>query len=345
MTLADLCAILIVLGLTAYAVLAGADFGAGFWELGAGRGPTGRRARALIESAMGPVWEANHVWLIFVLVVFWTCFPVAFGSVASTLAVPLFLAAVGIIFRGSTFAFRGAGGPRARPLLGALFVASSLLTPFFLGAAVGAVAAGRVPVGNAAGDPIGSWWNPTGALVGALAVLTGVYLAAVYLAADARRAGATDLAEAFRRRALIAGAVTGALAMGGLLVLRDDSRHLYDGLTGDGLPLVVLSAVAGVATMTLLWRRAYGPARAAAAAAVAAVIWGWAWSQRPDLLPGELTIGDAAAGRPTLVAVLVGALVGGAIVAASLAFLFRLVLSGRLDKELPPRADAGSPVP
>ncbi len=202
MSLADLCAALIVLGLTAYAVLAGADFGAGLWDLAAGRGRRGERARALIVSAMGPVWEANHVWLIFVLVVFWTCFPVAFGSVASTLAIPLFLAALGIIFRGGTFAFRGSAGPRTRPAVRALFALSSLLTPFFLGAAVGAVASGRVPVGNAAGDPVASWWNPTGALAGALAALTGVYLAAVYLAADARRADAPDLAEAFRLRAL-----------------------------------------------------------------------------------------------------------------------------------------------
>ena len=347
MSLADVCAALIVLGLTAYAVLAGADFGAGLWDLLAGRGPSGRRMRALIESAMGPVWEANHVWLIFVLVIFWTSFPVAFGSVASTLAIPLFLAAVGIIFRGSTFAFRGSGGPRARPVLGAMFALSSLLTPFFLGSAVGAVAAGRVPIGNAAGDPLTSWWNPTGVLAGALAVLTGVYLSAVYLAADARRNGAPDLAEAFRLRALVAGAAAGALAMGGLLVLRHDARHLYDGLTGDGLALVIVSAAAGVATLALLWRRAYERARAAGALAVAAVIWGWAWSQRPDLLPGEVTIADGAAGRPTLIAVAVGTAIGGALVAASLAYLFRLVLSGRLDKALPPLAgrDSGGPLP
>jgi cytochrome d ubiquinol oxidase subunit II len=346
-SLADLCAALIVLGLTAYAVLAGADFGAGLWDLAAGRGRGGARARTLIVSAMGPVWEANHVWLIFVLVVFWTCFPVAFGSVASTLAVPLFLAAVGIIFRGSTFAFRGVAGPRSRPAVRALFVLSSLLTPFFLGSAVGAVASGRVPVGNAAGDQIGSWWNPTGALVGALAVLTGVYLAAVYLAADARRAGAPDLAEAFRLRALISGAVAGAVAIGGLLVLRHDARAFYDDLTGDGLAFVILSAVGGVATLALVWRRAFGPARAAAALAVAAVIWGWAWSQRPAFLPGGLTIEEAAAGRPTLVAVLVATAVGLLVLVPSLAYLFRLVLSGRLDRELPPlaEADRGGPVP
>ena len=347
MSLADLCAALIVLGLTAYAVLAGADFGAGLWDLAAGRGRRGARARTLIVSAMGPVWEANHVWLIFVLVVFWTCFPVAFGSVASTLAIPLFLAALGIIFRGSTFAFRGSAGPRTRPLLRALFALSSLLTPFFLGSAVGAVASGRVPVGNAAGDPVASWWNPTGALTGALAALTGVYLSAVYLAADARRADAPDLAEAFRLRALLSGAVTGAVAIGGLLVLREDARDFFDRLVSDGLGFVILSAVAGVATLALLWRRAYGPARVASAIAVAAVIWGWAWSQRPEFLPGELAIDEAAAGRPTLVAVLVATAVGTLVLAPSLAYLFRLVLSGRLDKELPPLADAekGGPVP
>ena len=182
--------------------------------------------RALIERSMGPVWEANHVWLIFVLVVFWTAFPVAFGSVASTLYVPLFLAAIGIILRGAAFATRGVHGAGKRGERGyrALFALSSVLTPFFLGAAVGAVASGRVPVGNASGDAITSWWNPTSIVAGALAVVTGAYLAAVYLAADAVRGGDDDLAGGMRRRALGAGVVAGALALGGSLVLRDDAR-------------------------------------------------------------------------------------------------------------------------
>lgn len=183
--LPDLAAGLVVLGLAAYATLGGADFGAGFWDLTAGGARRGSRVRGMIKFGMSPVWEANHVWLIFVLVVFWTAFPVAFGSVASTLYVPLFAAAVGIIFRGAAFALRGEAATIAEArALGAIFALSSVLVPFFLGAAIGGIASGRVPVGNATGDPLTSWWNPTSVLVGALTVAVGTHLAAVFLAAD-----------------------------------------------------------------------------------------------------------------------------------------------------------------
>ena len=139
---------------------------------------------------MSPVWEANHVWLIFVLVILWTAFPVVFGSIFSTLSIPLFLAAIGIIFRGTAFALRGQAATISEArVLGAVFAFSSVLIPFFLGAAIGGVASGRVPVGNAAGDLITSWLNPTSVLIGVVGVLSGAYLAAVYLAGDSERAG------------------------------------------------------------------------------------------------------------------------------------------------------------
>ena len=230
--LPELCLGLVMLGVTAYAVLGSADFGAGFWDLTAGGAERGGRVRGMIERSMSPVWEANHVWLIFVLVIVWTAFPVAFGSIFSTLSIPLFLAALGIIFRGTAFALRGHAATinEARGL-GALFALSSVLIPFCLGAAVGGVASGRVPVGNAAGERFGSWLNPTSALIGVIAVLSGAYLAAVFLAGDSRRARQPDLVRAFRARALGSGALTGVVALGGLFVLRDDSPALYDGLT------------------------------------------------------------------------------------------------------------------
>src|SRR3954462_12014286 len=168
----------------------------------------------MVQRSMSPVWEANHVWLIFVLVILWTCFPVAFGSVFSTLSIPLFLAALGIIFRGAAFAMRGQAATinEARGL-GALFALSSVLIPFCLGAAIGGVASGRVEVGNAAGDLVTSWLNPTSILIGVGGVSSGAYLAAVYLAGDSARAGLPDLVQAFRARALGAGVVTGVLAL------------------------------------------------------------------------------------------------------------------------------------
>lgn len=337
MSLPELVAGVMVLGLVAYAVLGGADFGVGVWDLTAGRGARGERMRAMIERAMGSVWETNHVWLIFVLVVFWTAFPVAFGSVASTLFVPLFLAAVGIIFRGTTFALRGVpAGPATGAALTVVFALSSVLTPFFLGTLVGAVASGGVPIGNASGDAVGSWWNPTSVTVGLIAVVTGAHLAAVYLAADSARAGLDDLAARFRVRALASGAVAGLAAMGGLLVLRADARDLFDGLTaGAGLVFVVLSAAAGMATLGLLWLRRPGVARVTAATAVAAIVVGFVAAQAPDLLPGEITVEEAAAPQATLLAVLVGGGIGMLVLVPALWYLFRLRFTGRLDKDVP----------
>jgi len=338
MTLADVCVAMIIAGLTAYAVLGGADFGAGFWDLTAGGAARGARVRGMIERSLSPVWEANHVWLIFVLVVFWTAFPTAFGSVFSTLYVPLGLAALGIIFRGTAFALRGqAATINEARTLGATFALSSVITPFCLGAAVGGIASGRVPVGNAEGDLFSSWLNPTSAVIGALAVLSGAYLAAVYLAADATRAGLPDLERAFRGRALGAGVVTGALAIGGLFVIRDDARPLYDGLTsGTGLVLVIASAVCGGLTLTLVWFGQFGLARASSAAAVACITVGWAAAQSPYLLPGYLTLQQGAASHTVLLALVISMAAGAVILVPSLALLYRMTLRGRLDKEYHP---------
>jgi cytochrome d ubiquinol oxidase subunit II len=336
--LPELCLALVIAGLTMYAVLGGADFGAGFWDLTAGGAERGARVRGMVQRSMAPVWEANHVWLIFLLVVLWTCFPVAFGSIMSTLYVPLFLAAGGIIFRGTAFAVRGqAATINEARVIGAVFALSSVIVPFCFGAVVGAVASGRVPVGNATGDAFSSWLNPTSALTGVLAVITGAYLAAVFMAADAVRAGLPDLVEAFRSRALGAGVAAGAVSIGGLLVLRDDARFLYDGLTsGTGLAFVLVSALAGAATLGLVWRGRFEIARASAAAAVACVTVGLAFAQSPYLLPRELTLDKAAASDATLAALLVSVGVGLLILIPSLVILYRLVLRGRLDQEFEP---------
>jgi cytochrome bd ubiquinol oxidase subunit II len=332
MTLADVPLVFMLVGLVAYAVLAGADFGAGFWTLAAGRGRIGRATREHARHAMGPVWEANHVWLIFILVVCWTAYPTAFSSITSTLTVPLFIAAVGIIFRGAAYALRGQlEDDRAGRAVENLFALSSVLTPFALGTVVGGIASGRVPVGNAEGDLLTSWLNETSILLGILAVATSAYLAAVYLAADARRLGERSLELDFRSRALVAGVVAGAIALAGLIVVRSDARPIWDGLTsGAGLAMVALSAAAGVATLVLVWRSGFEPARVSAALAVAAIVAGWGFAQHPRFLPG-LTIVEAAAGRATLWAVVIAVGLGTLVLAPSLTLLFRLFLRGRLD--------------
>jgi cytochrome d ubiquinol oxidase subunit II len=343
MSSADAVAIVLWIGATMYAVFGGADFGAGLWSLLSGSGERGRRPRELIDWAIGPVWEANHVWLIFVLVVLWTGFSSAFEAIFSTLFIPLSLAALGVVLRGAGFAFhKTARRSRGRAMSEQLFGLASLLTPFFMGTVVGAIAGGRVPVGNATGDAVTSWLNPLSLVIGALFVATGAYLSAVFLVSDARRAEAPDLERYFSARAMAAAVITGALAAAGLVLLHNDAKFVYDGLTGDGLPLVILSLVCGIAVLVLLRRGARRGARPLAVGAVAAVVWGWGVAQHPYLLPQKLTIADAAAPSATLTSVLIVFGVAVVLVLPSLALLFTLVQRNLVEETAqpaPPRAD------
>ena len=318
-------------GVVWYAVLAGADFGAGIWQLLAGRGERGKRIRSHAHHSMSPVWEANHVWLIFVLVVLWTGYPMAFSSMASTLAVALAVAGLGIIVRGTAYALRSATNTDAETrAVDTLTAVGSLLAPFALAAAAGGIASQRVPVGNAAGNLFTSWLNPTSIMMGILAILSSAYLAAVYLAADARRGGERELLETFRRRALLAGGLAGAWAIASGVVLRADARSLFDRMID--MPAVIsvaVSVAAGVATLALVARRHLDGARVSAALAVAGIVGAWALAQNPILLPG-LTVDQAAAADNVLVALVTAIVLGGLVLFPSLAILFRLVLGGTL---------------
>lgn len=320
-------------GIVLYAVLAGADFGSGFWTLFTGGGPHGEEIRESAHHSIGPVWEANHVWLIFVLTVFWTAYSTAFGSIASTLAVPLFLAGIGIVLRGAAYALReGASGPRESARIDRIFSVSSILTPFALGTTVGAIATGRVPFGDAAGAHWSSWLGLTSIVDGVIAIATSAYLAAIFLAADCTRRNEPELARSFRRRALAAGPLAGVLAIVGLVTLHHSAPALYHELVaGRALPAVIVSVVAGIAAIWLVYTNRFEPARYVAALAVTAVIIGWALAQWPRVLPG-LDIRQAASSHDVLVAVIVAVIGGGAIVFPSLAWLFRLSLQGRFDE-------------
>src|SRR5437667_9848224 len=280
---------------------------------------------------MAPVLEANHVWLIFVLTVVWTAYPAAFGSIASTLSVPLFIAGIGIVMRGGAYALRAGtrtAGEQRR--VDTVFAVSSVLTRFALGTVIGAIASERVHVGNPGGGLVTSWLNPTSITIGVLAVASGAYTSAVFLSGDAARRSEPALAERFRARALAAGLAAGAVAAAALIVLHFDAERIFRRLTeGVALPAVVVSVIAGVATLGLVWQRRYEPARYTAAVAVAATIAGWAVAQNPVFLHG-LTIRQAAAGHDTLVVVVVAILVGALLLFPSLALLFRLTLGGWL---------------
>jgi cytochrome d ubiquinol oxidase subunit II len=324
MSLADAALGLLWLGVVAYVLFGGADFGAGIWDLLSGTGEIGRQRRELIEQVLGPIWETNHVWLIFVIVIGWTAFPRAFASAAATLVIPLTLSAVGIIFRGSAFAFRKSlPEGRSQRVFGVVFAASSLLTPFFLGTVAGALASGRIPYGGY-GDYLTSWANPTSLFAGLLAVLICAYLAATYLTGDARRTGAVAIAEDFRRRALVVGLATGVLAIGGLAVIAGDASRLFIGLTGVALPVAVASVMAGVVSLGLLLTRRYTAVRVGAAAAVATLLLAWAAAQYPYVLRPGVTTEQAAASDAVLAAVLLSIAAGAVLLVPSLVWLYLL---------------------
>jgi cytochrome bd ubiquinol oxidase subunit II len=330
MFLQSLPMVFILAGLTLYTVLGGADLGAGFWQLATVRRSNAPSIRDFAHRAMGPVWEANHVWLVFVLTVFWTSYPKAFGSIMSTLAVPLFIALLGILLRGVSYAMReGAATPRESGRIDTRFALSSILVPFTLGAAIGGIATNRVPVGNAAGDMWSSWLNPTSIVIGTIAVATSAYLAAVYLAADAAHDRELTLERSFRVRALGAGVIAGTIAIAGMFVVNGDDHALVHSLLhGRALPAVITSGLAGVATLLLVYRRRYELARYAASLAVATVVVAWALSRWPTILPG-LSVHQAAAGHDTLVCVVVAVLGGAVLLFPALALLFRLTVAGR----------------
>jgi len=324
MSKADLCAAILWIGATMYAVFGGADFGGGLWDLVAGDAEKGKRPRARIQRSLTPVWEANHVWLVFILVVLWTAFPEVFAAVMSTLYVPLTLAALGIVLRGAGFAFRkSVESLPAQQVLGASFAVSSVMTPFFMGTVVGAIASGNVPPeGN--GAAFSSWLEPLPLLTGAMFVASGAYLAAIFLIADSRRAGDAEMEEYFRRRALGAAAVAGAFAVAGILALHSDARYVFDRLVAEGLPLAILSALCGLGVLAMLLRRQTRGLRPLAILAVAAVIWGWGVAQFPYLLPTSLDIASAAAPGPTLTSVLIVFLVAAVTILPALGLLYTL---------------------
>jgi cytochrome d ubiquinol oxidase subunit II len=332
--MSETIAVILFVGVSAYALFGGADFGAGFWDLLAGGAQRGRRPRAVVDHSIGPVWEANHVWLIFCLVVLWTAFPEAFASIMLTLFVPLSLAALGIVLRGSSFAFRKeVSRTSSRRNFGAAFAISSVLTPFFLGAVAGAIASGRVPAGGVAGDTWDSWINPTSILGGVLAVVACAFLAAVYMVWDAKRLDEPEMVEYFRVRAIAAAVVVGVVATVGIFVLRDDARFLFDNLTGRALPLVIVSALCGVGSIVLLVRHQHDGARVLAAGAVVSVIWGWGVAQWPYILPETLKVSQAAAPDPTLWTVLIVFVIAAIVILPSLGLLYVLDQRGLVEIE------------
>jgi cytochrome d ubiquinol oxidase subunit II len=343
MSTADVCAVILWVGVTIYAIFAGADFGAGVWDLLAGSGDRAERVRSQIDRSIGAVWEANHVWLIFVLVVLWTAFPTAFSAIMTTLYIPLALAALGIVLRGAGFAFRHAlPGPIQRPAT-RVFGVASVLTPFFMGTVVGAIASGEVPAAGD-GDPTGSWTGFLPLVTGALFVVVAAYTAAVFLTHDSGSGDDEALRDYFARRSLVAAVVAGAAAVVGVIALHSDGRYVYDGLTSwPGIALVVFSAICGLVVLGLLLTGRSRGLRVAAVGAGTAVIWGYFAAAFPYILPTSLKISGAAGSSTTLAWVIGIFIVAAVTVLPSLALLYSLSQRRALDGGYSAASDVSSP--
>jgi len=317
MTEAGVVAGILWLALAAYAVLAGADFGGGVWDLLA-TGPRAAGQRRAVAEAMGPVWEANHVWLIFMITGLFTAFPTAFGRLAVALYLPFTIALTGIVLRGAAFAFRGHGRQAVGPASpwGAIFGGASVITPFFLGCAAAAASSGN----------LATWATPYGFLVGAFAVAICAYLAATYLMVETE---GSPLQTDFRRRAIGAALASGVLGLSALVLAPALAPSLSHALTGRGLPLVILAVVNGPLALWAVWRSRPRTARVAVVAQVLFVLWAWAVGQWPYLLPPNLTIDAAAAPGGTLNALLVVIVIGMALLLPSLYLLFRVFKGGQ----------------
>ncbi|MFD9368126.1 cytochrome d ubiquinol oxidase subunit II [Streptomyces sp. NPDC060020] len=329
--MAEFVAFVLLLAVAAYACGGGTDYGAGFWDLTAGGAERGKRPRWLIDHAMAPVWEVNNVWLIFVFILMWTGFPVFFQTVFTALWLPFAVAALGMVLRGASFALRKPSRRLARRrLFGAVFAIASLLTPFCLGAAVGAIASGRIAPGTEASAH--AWATPASLLFGLLTVAGTALLGAVFLTADAKRFEAPDLVGYFRIRALAALGAVALTAVGVLLVTRVDAPHVWHGLThGAGLALAIVSAVFFVATGLFVLRGQTHWARFSAVGIVGAAVFAWGLAQRPYLIPTSLSVADAAGDSQTLLWLSVVSLVALLLVAPAVFFLYWLDTHGELE--------------
>lgn len=321
MPLELLAAGVVLLGLIAYAMFGGADFGGGVWTALAS-GPRKAQQREAIFRAMGPVWETNHVWLILIVVTLFTAFPAAYADLFTALLVPLSIALIGIVFRGAAFAFRhfGREAGAGLPATGLVFSIASVITPLTMGMAIGAIAGGHIAIedGNVTLGLYGPW-RPFAAVCGLIGVAICAFLTACYM--TARSTG--DLREDFRNRGIAASLVLGALTTIAIPVAYWDADAFADRLT-EPAPITVMSVAAamGVASLIVLWRRWYVLAPPVAAGTVALVIGAWGAVQYPYLILPDETIADAAAEHATLVTFLIALPIGALILVPSLVLLY-----------------------
>lgn len=333
-----------VLAVIAYALLAGADFGAGVWDLLA-RGPRKDLQRQAIAEAIGPIWEANHVWMIFLIVILFSGFPPAFAALSIALFVPFHLILVGIMLRGASFVFRAHGAAAAgfRAAWGPIFGSASVFTPVLLGMCLGAVSSGSIRVSNGVvqADYWSAWTAPISWLIGALALVQAAYLAAVYLCLET----AGELREDFRRRALVSSLVVIVIATVAFPVLIAEAPHLWRSLLQPHVvPVILVGMVLGAASPWALWHRRFRLARLAAAGEVSAIIVGWALAQRPYIIYPDVTVSNSAASRGMILFTLWTLPFAAALLVRSLWFLFSVFKGQNPAAAEPPAGLTGRPM-
>lgn len=324
MTLVDACAAFALVAMLFYAVLGGADFGGGFFYL-ATIGERSRARRKAIAEAMAPVWEANHVFLVLIVVVFFTAFPRAYASYATALAVPLRVAIVAIAIRGVAFVFRAFARPSLRAFFGGAFGVASIVAPVVLGACVGAISSGELRIA-ASGEFVdgGSWRSPIALAMGLTGLVSSVHLAAVFLAFETVGILRSD----FRVRALVTHLVLGGTALLTLVVVRNDAPHLYSALgSGRGLVPLAIGSASWVVSFVSLLRRRVGITRIATIASVSSMLVGWALAQHPYLVYPDVTLASAAAPAPMLRFLVYSMPFGFGIAAPSMYLAFRVFKS------------------
>src|SRR6266704_3866766 len=338
MTIADVLLSILWLALFIYTIFGGADFGAGMLELFA-VGESGPRQETLIDESIGPVWESNHVWLIFLLVVFFTAFPPAFAAINVVLFIPLLLAVIGIVLRGSSFVFKTHGSiQRSRnvKILSRTFSVASAMTPFFLALAAAAIASGVIHIQNKSQvvtNTGSDWLTPFTLTIGAMALTLCVTISAIYLTVEATSRGHSDLAEAFRRRGLIAGALTAVLGFLCLILSPSEAAFLWHGMLDKAIPIVIVTMLVGVAAAAALWFRRYTWARVLIVAEVAFLLLSWGVSQYPYIIPPDVTAANASSPQETQVFLLVGIIIALIIVVPSLWFLFYVFKLKKVTKD------------
>lgn len=320
-------AALLALSLNAYVLFGGADFGGGVWDLLAS-GPRKDRQREVIAHALGPIWEANHVWLIFAIVLTFTCFPPVAARLGLALHIPLTLMLVGIVLRGSAFTFRTYDQQRdgAQRRWGRIFSSASAITPILLGVSIGAVASGRVgrvPEGSFVEQYVAPWLTPFAFAVGLLALVLFAFLAAVFLTLETRD---RELCEDFRRRALATGVAVFFVSALVLLLSHGEAPLVTTGLMTSSwaVPLHLATGVTAIGVLAALWFRRYKLARIGAGLQVSLIFWGWPLAQFPFLIPPSFTIEASAAPHATLRALLIALAIGGMILIPSLWYLFQI---------------------